>query len=223
MDNFEYLEILIELAQITIHERQIVVSTEFLSSKLNVSQQTISRKLKDMESFGLIEKNVVLNGQKITILSKGNDILNQTYQILKTINQKVSYGISFGGHLIDGSGEGRHYMSLEGYLKQFEKNLNYMPYPGTLNLKLRSIDDIKERSKLETLERFLINGFKSKDREYGDIFCYRCKIDDKYEGAIIVPKRTHHEFDVIELIAPVCLRNALSLKNNDYVEIDVII
>ena len=104
MNNFEYLEILIELAQIARCERQIIVSTESLASKLKVSQQTISRKLRDMESLGLIEKNVILSGQKIIILSKGNEVLTQTYQILKTINQKAFHGISFGGHLVDGSG-----------------------------------------------------------------------------------------------------------------------
>lgn len=219
---FDYLDILIQLALIRLKYKEIKVSTKILALQLKTSQQTISRKLQDMENKNLIERELIKEGQKIKILPKGRKLLKRVYQTLKKINQEIPQGISFGGYVINGSGEGKYYINLKNYAQQFYKKLKYKPYPGTLNLKIKSIEDIKEKNKLQNLSPIVINGFKEKNRSYGRISCYPCKINNKVKGALIIPERTHHNIEIVELISPFCLRKKLSLKNNDYVTIEII-
>jgi riboflavin kinase len=40
------------------------------------------------------------------------------------------------GRVVSGLGEGQHYISRQGYLKQFREKLGFEPFPGTLNIKL---------------------------------------------------------------------------------------
>ena len=51
---------------------------------------------------------------------------------------------------------------------------------------------------------------------------FRCRIDG-VDGAVIMPKRTHYSKDVLEVIAPVSLRERLGLKDGDEVEVEVLL
>jgi len=216
-----YLDVLIELARVSLKSNEINISTKFLASRLNVSQQTVSRKLREMEKKNLIKRQFHRRGQKVEILSEGEKILKTVYQRLEKINKNLPSGIHFKGYIIEGSGEGKYYTNLKGYSRQFYKKLKYKPYPGTLNIKLKSVEDLKEKNKLANLPPVIIHGFKTKDRTYGEIHCWPCKINGKVKGTIVIPKRTHHHLDTVEILAPICLRKYLSLKNNNLIKIEV--
>ena len=38
------------------------------------------------------------------------------------------------GEIVSGLGKGSYFLSQEFYTKEFEKNLGFIPYPGTLNV-----------------------------------------------------------------------------------------
>jgi len=57
------------------------------------------------------------------------------------------------------------------------------------------------------------------DRERETDFAIRA--DAVTPGDILVPGRTHYPEDIVELVAPVGLRTALGLKDNDIVTVEV--
>jgi len=57
-------------------------------------------------------------------------------------------------------------------------------------------------------------------RTYGAVKAFRARIRG-IESAVVMPERTHHPSDVIEVVAPVKLRDVLGLRDGDRVEIEI--
>jgi riboflavin kinase len=68
-----------------------------------------------------------------------------------------------------------------------------------------------------------ITGFKNEDRTFGLVKCYPAVIDNKVKGALITALRSHYDVSVLEIIAPVCLRKQLNLKDGVKVKVEVFI
>jgi riboflavin kinase len=125
--------------------------------------------------------------------------------------------IELTGTVADGKGEGKFFVGLDGYAEQFESKLGYTPFPGTLNLHL-SPDSTERREALDTLEPIHIDGWEDGDRTYGPVTCYVVCFpeNDTVEAAhVLVPERTDHGEDRLEIIAPVKLRDACDLDDGD--------
>ena len=119
------------------------------------------------------------------------------------------------GIIVRGLGEGTYFMSMQYYQKEIKKRLGFNTYPGTLNLKVAK----KYLHSLKKLTPIRINGFKSGNKSFGGVSCYKAKIKD-VNGSIIVPDLTKHR-DVIEFIAPIHLKAELKLKDGDKVTIKI--
>ncbi len=65
-----------------------------------------------------------------------------------------------------------------------------------------------------------IQGFSAEGRTFGGVRCLPCRINDIACG-IVVPGRSHYPEDIIEVIAPVGLRDALGVKESDRVNVEV--
>jgi len=59
------------------------------------------------------------------------------------------------------------------------------------------------------------------NRTFGEASCFNVMIKD-VRGAVIIPERTHYPEDVIEVIAPLNLREYLKVKDGSIVEVEVI-
>ncbi len=129
--------------------------------------------------------------------------------------------ITLEGRLFTGMSEGSYYVSRDGYRKQFIEKLGFDPYPGTLNLKLSSAFDVKMRGELEARSAILIEGFKGEGRTFGPVKCYPATINDEVEGAVVLIERTRYDRSVLEVIAPVCLRERLKLRDGSKVRVRV--
>jgi riboflavin kinase len=123
------------------------------------------------------------------------------------------------GNVISGLGEGKYYMSLEGYRQQFGSVLGFEPYPGTLNVRLVP-SSLPVRKKIEPLNWIRVKGFSADGRTFGDARCLPCRIGN-IPCAIVVPGRTHYPDDIIEVIAPVALRRQLGMEDSDTVTVEV--
>jgi riboflavin kinase len=124
------------------------------------------------------------------------------------------------GTIISGLGEGKYYLSIRGYTKQFEELLGFTPYPGTLNIKLAD-ESAAARVRLDNLAPVYISSFKTSNRTYGGIKSYVASIGG-IDGAIIVPDRSHYHNDIIETIAPVSIKKTLKIGNGDLIKVVVI-
>jgi len=124
--------------------------------------------------------------------------------------------LAITGTVSSGMKEGNFFMSLEPYLIAMEKMLGYVPFKGTLNLKV----ELQEAKKfLKSLQLISIDGFKKGTKKFGKVYCYPCKIKH-VQCAIIVPEFTHHGLDIIEIIAEVKLRDSLNLNDGDKITIE---
>ncbi len=219
--NYEMLQVLKQLALMNATRKVLKISSRELADKIGQSVQTAARKLKELEEAGLIERIITKDGQYVVITEKGRRILYREYLDYKRIFEEGEDTIIIKGKVFSGVGEGRYYVSLEGYRRQFIEKLGFDPYPGTLNLKIPK-EQLYFRKRLDKEDGILIEGFSTPDRTFGEVKAFKCKIGD-IEGAIVMPKRTHYPDDVIEVIAPVKLRDVLGIKDGDYVELEVML
>lgn len=222
--DWQHLYMLLKLAEMGAYRRTAKISTEYLAGKLGISQQTASRYLIELEHKGWIQRNITPDGSLIRIEEAGTRELQKLYSSLKVLVEKAyPSSVTMEGTVFTGLGEGAYYISKETYRKQFAEKLGFEPYPGTLNLKLNSDYDIKTRREIESYPAIEVTGFKNEDRTFGLVKCYPVVIDNKIKGALITALRSHYDVSVLEIIAPVCLRKQLSLKDGNKVKIEITI
>lgn len=205
------------------HRRRVLISTEELGKIMGVSQQTASRRLLELLEDGYIEREITPRGQTVFITKKGISALREVYEGLRTGFEEERNVFFLSGTVFTGFGEGAYYVTKSGYSGQFEEKLGFRPYPGTLNLRLRSIEDIRARKDLELLPGIVVKGFVNGERTYGDVKCFRVKINEKMDGALLLIHRTHYGQDVVEVIAGESVRKRLGLRDGDPVQLKVLV
>ncbi|MBS7288052.1 MAG: CTP-dependent riboflavin kinase [Candidatus Freyarchaeota archaeon] len=205
------------------YEGAVDVSSTRLADRLKVSQQTAARRLQDLEKEGLIIREITAKGQNVRITKEGVKRLWKVYVGLKKIFEEKPQTVRIRGEIFSGMGEGRYYVSVEGYRRCFEEKLGFTPYPGTLNLKLKSYHDVQTRKLLEAYPGIIIEEFEEGGRTFGRVKCFKALIEGKIEGSVLLINRTHYGEDVIEVISPVFLRETLNLKDGENVTVYVIL
>lgn len=200
------------------------LSCTALGDRLDVSTQTASRRLRALERAGHITRDQSGDGQWITITEAGERALESEYESYRQIFESDPDTVLVGT-VTSGMGEGRHYISLPGYMTQFKTRLGYEPYPGTLNVDLNP-DSRRRRGALAARSGVRIEEWADDDRTYGAATCYPATIEAPgssiAEAHVIVPDRTHHDEDQIEVIAPVRLRDELNLSDETEVTVRVV-
>lgn len=206
-----------KLALMGAHNKPIEISSVEFASHMDTSPQTAARKLKALEDEMLIKRQILHNGQLVSITKNGLAALQKEHNDYQIIFGNVHKKF-LTGKLITGLGEGQYYISLDGYRTQFVEKLGFTPYPGTLNIKLDAPSvDIRKGISAD----LKISGFKKDNRTFGSGSCFNISIMG-IKGAVIVPERTHYPEDIIEIIAPVNLRKHLKLRDGSIVEVEVI-
>jgi riboflavin kinase len=196
--------------------RTVKTSTLEVARELEVSQQTASRHLIELDKAGYITKQASREGLEVRLTNRGMEELRKVYVALKTV-METSQGVTIiEGVVFSGFGEGAYYVRQEEYRRQFEEKIGFKPYLGTLNLKL-TFSNITKKRELEAYPPILIKGFETKERVFGDVRCYPTNINDQIAGAVILINRTHYDESVIEVIAPVHLRSKLNLMDGSKV------
>lgn len=213
-----------KIAQLGGIKKFIFTSTKKLSVEFGCSQQTASRILKQLSREGFIERKVNYRGEYLKLTDKGLEELKNLYTTIHSILYvKKPEFLTLKGKVFSGFGEGAYYVTRKGYMVQFIRKLGFKPYPGTLNLKLLTQQDILARKELERFEGITIEGFSNGRRTYGMLKCYPSVVEDKIKGAILLIQRTHYNSSVLEVIAPTYLRGKLNLKDGDIVKLKVFI
>jgi len=119
------------------------------------------------------------------------------------------------GRVFSGGGIGSFFINLSWVRSQIKEKLGFNPYPGTLNLQLLPGTDVKEL-------RDTTKGIKIKSSEgFHEGRCFKALIMEKLWGAVVVPDVPKYPHDLLEILAPVNLRETLGLK--DGVDIEVIV
>lgn len=121
------------------------------------------------------------------------------------------------GEVRSGNGEGRKFIELPWVREQITEKLGFTPYPGTLNVKING-DAYAFKKSLErasVIEILPVKGFcRGK--------CFKTFFMDNVKSAIVIPEVENYPEDVIEVIAPVNLREKFQLKDGDAVNIKIL-
>ena len=112
----EYFDLLVYIAKEKGLFNTLKSSTSKIANDLKVSQQTISRKLREMENLQLIKRSVNPNGMSMSIADKGRAFLKQNYLELESIFKEKK--LELKGTVKKGIGEGKYYMSIKQYQQQ---------------------------------------------------------------------------------------------------------
>ena len=199
----------------------VSITTSSLGKNIKKSQQAASKHLLELEQNQFIER--IINGRNISvkITPKGFSEMVKLSSILqKSLDSSPSH-VELKGTLVSGMGEGAYYMGLKGYTKQFESKIGYVPYPGTLNVKLDQKIHQEAIKQFETFDGVKIKSFSDGKRTYGWVKCFNAKLNNSTNCELIILERTHHDDSIIELISKTCLRKIAKLKDGSKVSIKI--
>ena len=123
--------------------------------------------------------------------------------------------LTFEGKVTTGEGNGKRYMQLPWVMSQMEEKLSYTPYLGTLNLTLTMESALRKKllKSVDALRICPVVGYCS-----GLIF--KASING-LKCAVVLPQVTGYPENLLEVIAPVNLREAQGLKDGDSVRVTV--
>ncbi|MEM3578110.1 MAG: DUF120 domain-containing protein [Candidatus Bathyarchaeia archaeon] len=121
------------------------------------------------------------------------------------------------GKIFSGSGKGAEFVSLPWVKRQITEKLGFTPYNGTLNIRLDK--------KGLTLKRRVMNKAEAIKIIPQEGFCqgklFKAAFMDKLECAIVIPEVDGYPENVIEIIAPINLREKFQLKDGDTIKIRI--
>ena len=119
------------------------------------------------------------------------------------------------GTVFSGQSQGVHFTGLDWVQEQWRTKLGFTPHPGTFNIRLRPEDHGLARSLGEGGTYIEI---VPPSPDFCPARCYRVSIGET-KGAIVRPVVPGYPDDVIEVLAPVNLRQALSTQDGDEVTV----
>lgn len=115
--------------------------------------------------------------------------------------------ITLKGKVVSGQKTGGFFVNLPWARRQFEEKLGFTPHSGTLNLRLSQEKKAKGlRESTGGIEVKSPKGF------YGGR-CFKAVVLSKVRGAVVVPDVPGYPSDVLEILAPINLREELGLKD----------
>ena len=122
------------------------------------------------------------------------------------------------GKIVSGAGEAAYFTGLDWVQKQCAEKLNFKPYPGTLNIE---VDEISLPALRELQKE---RGIELLSPDPG--FCNARSLPaflTNVGGAIIIPDEevNIHGKNIVEMIAPVSLKETLSLHDGDRITLIV--
>jgi len=193
----------------------IAISSRELGDRLDMSQQSASKRILELLEEGLIERDLGARRQRIKLTERGTGILRQEYLEYQRIFELKGH-VAIHGMITRGMGEGQYYVHQSSYKEQFSDKLEFMPYEGTLNVQVDPADGDKMEI-LRNSEGIIIDGFERNGRTFGDVKAFSAKIHNIH-CAVIIPARSHYN-DVVEVLCQYHLRRTLGIEDGDTVEV----
>ncbi len=119
------------------------------------------------------------------------------------------------GIVQDGVGQGSLFTQLDWVRQQFRDKLGFDPYPGTLNVRVPDASTLAAWQACASVSIDPSAGFCAAR-------CYRVELNGQTLAGWIVPVVPGYPNDLMELMAPMSLRQALALKTGDKLAIKIL-
>ena len=199
----------------------VQITTTELGKSIKKSQQSASKHILELESGGFIDRLMTGRQLSVKITQKGYSELVKLHSVLGSSLDLSPSHIELNGSVISGLGEGAYYMSLKGYTKQFKAKIGYVPFPGTLNIKLNQLQSTQIIQQLDEIDNMIIDPFSDGKRTYGWVKCFHAILNDSIKCELIRLERTHHDNSIIELISKNNLRKTAGLQTDSKVTVQI--
>lgn len=218
---YEYVLTLAKLLLKGAKDNFVKFTSTDIGIEINKSQQAASKIILDLQELKYVERVKKGHSYLIRVTEEGLESVKKMSDFFNMALYSLPENINFNGVLVSGMGEGKYYMSLEGYRKQFLRRIGYIPFPGTLNIKLIDSLSLKNRAKIESFRYQLIDGFHDSERTYGWVKCYPVIINGNknIRSDLLILERTHHDKNMLEIISPANIKKVLRLKNGNNVKV----
>ena len=118
------------------------------------------------------------------------------------------------------TGGGNHRGHAQRFTQDLGARLGYEPYAGSLNLRLRGLAGPVREALGPPAVDFQDETRPGRGRHGGDYQLWPARLQGQ-ECHVVIPGRRGHGPDSVELVAPVRLRDALSLADDDEVQVEV--
>ena len=123
------------------------------------------------------------------------------------------------GKIVEGLRVGRSFTRIPWVRAQFISKLSIDPYPGTLNLEIVDVEDLQKFEALKAMEGIEI---PPEDPAFCSGKSYPVLVGGRLKGAIILPMVESYPKNKMELITSENVKEALSVKEGDYLEVEVL-
>ncbi|HVP79400.1 MAG TPA: DUF120 domain-containing protein [Thermodesulfobacteriota bacterium] len=123
------------------------------------------------------------------------------------------------GKIVEGLRVGSTFTQVPWVRKQLIQKLNVDPYPGTLNLEIVDLKDSQNFRELKSTPGVEII---PEDPSFCSARCYPVLINGRLEGAIVSPGVEDYPENKMELIASQNIKEVLSVKGGDVLEVEVL-
>ncbi len=117
------------------------------------------------------------------------------------------------GIVVSGMRRGATFVAMPFYKEQFKKKLGFAPFLGTLNLRVAA----KTKREITTRKKIRIVGRSGK----GGAWCFAVKVNG-FPCFVIIPDKSTHARNVIEVLCRHNLRKKLRLKNGARVKLNTL-
>lgn len=118
-------------------------------------------------------------------------------------------GACIRGRVVSGAGVAAGFTELLWVREQARCRLGFAPHPGTLNVRLSSPDALGAWQRLKAQPGIPLEP----EPGFCAARCYRVLVEGRIEAAIVLPSLAGYPPDIVELLAPVRLRDVLGLED----------
>lgn len=122
------------------------------------------------------------------------------------------------GEVVSGAGLAAGFTELPWVREQTRERLGFVPFPGTLNVRLRAPEALAAWARLKARPGIPLEP----EPGFCAARCHRVLVEGRAEAAVVVPAVAGYPADVVELLAPVRLRAALALEDGAAVAMVVV-
>ena len=119
------------------------------------------------------------------------------------------------GKVVTGLGESGKFLAIDWVNREVCGKFKFTPFCGTLNIHVEDPAIQRELKKRGT------DRITSYEEGFCDALTYRGRINDRYECGVIIPLVPNYPEQILEIIAPVHLKDALGIHDGDEVELDL--
>ncbi|MFC2013433.1 DUF120 domain-containing protein [Chloroflexota bacterium] len=137
----------------------------------------------------------------------------------ESISASNSEIVKLRGRVASGKRESRFFTGIPWVRKQFIEKLGIDPYPGTLNITMLDED----KGKLNKVRQSKGIEITPEDVNLCTANSFSVMVNGKIKGAAIIPLVSNYPQAQLELISNENIKQSLSLKDGDLIEVEVYI